>query len=99
MIFVALSEADRKGELILVDSGMCRWHRRRDGIVVVREILVLQSARRKGIGRAIIEMVKAANPGRRILAKCPKGYESNSFWKCVGFHLVDDEGHNLWQFP
>lgn len=40
-----MSEAADKGELILVDGGMCRYHRRRDGVVVVREILVLVASK------------------------------------------------------
>lgn len=53
MIFAALKEAAERGELLLVEGGLCRWHRRRDGIVVIREIIVLPPHRRKGVGRAL----------------------------------------------
>lgn len=51
MIFTVLSEAADRGELILVPDGLCRYHRRRDGVVVIHEILVLPFRRRGGIGR------------------------------------------------
>lgn len=100
MVFVALNEAAEKGELLLVEGGMCRWHRRRDGVVVIREILVLPSHRRRGVGRAILTEVLASNPGRVLRAKCPADYESNAFWAKMAFTVVSTEdGINLWQRP
>lgn len=101
MIFVAMSEAADKGQLILTDGGLCRWHRRRDGVVVVREILVLPGCRRRGVGREMIGRVVAANGGRVIRAKCPEKYESgNAFWRAMAFTLIESkDGVNLWQRP
>lgn len=102
MIFVALAEAAEKGELVLLEGGMCRWHRRRDGVVVIREILVLPSVRRKGIGRALIQAVYASqgNGDRVVQAKCPAKYGSNYFWQAMGFTLLSEtKGINLWQRP
>lgn len=101
MIFVALSEAAEKGQLILADGGMCRWHRRRDGVVVIREILVLPGRRRRGVGGDMIRQVLAANGGRVVKAKCPQKYESgNAFWAAMAFTLVETKGGiNLWQRP
>lgn len=76
MIFVALNEAAEKGELLLVQNGLCRWHRRRDGLVVIRELLVLPEERRQGIGRMLVTRVRQRNPGGRIIAKCPRDYHS-----------------------
>lgn len=98
MLLVALNEAAERGELILVMDGMCRWHRRRDGVVVIREILVLPFRRRTGVGRRMLWQVSAANPGRPIEARCPVGYESNDWWKAMGFDLISTEdGINLWR--
>jgi GNAT superfamily N-acetyltransferase len=101
VIFVALCEAADRGELLLVDSGMCRFHQRRDGVVVVREIIVLPQHRRQGIGTALVERVRGRHPGARILAKCPAEYASNSFWAALGFVKSEASpvsGVNEWWF-
>lgn len=99
MIFVALSEAADRGELILRDGGLCRWYRRKDGVVVIREILVLPDHRRRGIAREMIEKVILQNPGRTLRARCPVKYDSgNAFWKAMGLSLVSEQkGINLWE--
>jgi len=85
MIFAALDEAARKGELILVDGGLCRFHRRRDGCVTIREVLVLPSRRRAGLGRALVALVRRLEPGRPLIARCPAWSEANAFWSALGF--------------
>ncbi len=85
MIFAALSEAAERGELLLTRDGMCRWHKRRDGIVVIREILILPFRRRTGLGRQIVVELLALCQHATVLARCPAGYESNRFWEGLGF--------------
>lgn len=93
MIFAALSEAAACGELILVPDGMCRWHRRKDGVVVVREIIVQPFRQRTGVARRMLALVLAKNPGAVILARCPEAYESgNAFWAGVGFREAERKG-------
>lgn len=101
MIFVALHESASKGELLLVDDGMCRFHRRRDGSVTVREILVLPHRQRKGIGRAMLTEVLARANGHIVRARCPLSCESgNAFWAKMGFTLIDTARQiNTWQRP
>jgi GNAT superfamily N-acetyltransferase len=101
MIFVALSEAADNGTLILVEGGLCRWYRRRDGIVVIREILTLPTHRRRGIGRRMLAEVIAVNPGRVLRAKCPTKYDSgNRFWLAMVFTLIETKDEvNTWQRP
>jgi hypothetical protein len=41
VIFAALNEAAERGELLLTVGGLCRFHLRRDGVVVIRELLVV----------------------------------------------------------
>lgn len=98
MIFAALSEAADRGELLLVPGGMCRFHRRKDGTVTIREMLVLPGCRRHGIGRGMIRQITATHPGVLIRARCPAGYEANQFWGRVGFRLASQvDGVNLWE--
>jgi GNAT superfamily N-acetyltransferase len=100
MLFVALAEAADRGTLLLVSGGLCRWHRRRDGRVTIRELVVLPAQRRQGIGRALVEQVARLNPGCPLSARCPVCYPSNGFWPAVGFDLVDTvKGANVWRRP
>ena len=39
MIFETLYESAQRGELLLVNGGMCHWHLRRDGQLTIREII------------------------------------------------------------
>lgn len=97
MIFVAMNEAAERGRLLLVDGGLCRFHLRRDGVVVIREILVLPTHRRKGVGRAMVNEVRRRHPGCKLLARCPVPYDSNRFWGMIGFALWRSEnGVNEW---
>ena len=96
MIFQALNESANRGELILVNGAMCRYHIRKDGVLVIREIIVMPSERRKGLGRSIVRSLKLQS--NLIIAKCPFAYESNAFWEKVGFSLKStDGGINTWQ--
>lgn len=97
MIFTALTEAADRGELILVPDGLCRWHRRRDGVVVVREVVVLPFRRRTGLGRRLVAEVRERNPGATLRARCPAGLPANGFWAALGFRLVSAGEVNLWE--
>jgi GNAT superfamily N-acetyltransferase len=104
VIFAALSEAADRGELLLVDCGLCRFHRRRDGVVVVREILVTPPARRCGVGRRMVAEVQRRHPGATLLARCPVAdargtvAPGNVFWAHLGFALARVEGRlNVWE--
>jgi GNAT superfamily N-acetyltransferase len=85
VIFAALTEAADRGELLLVQGGLCRWHRRRDGVVTIREILVLPSHRGQGIGRSLVDLVRQRNPGSLVRAVCPVKLSANGFWRHLGF--------------
>ncbi len=98
MIFAALKEAADRGELILVQDGLCRWHRRRDGVVVIHEILVLPFRYKTGIGRGLLAEVAERNPKATIRARCPASYESNRWWEAMGFRLVATANEvNVWE--
>ncbi len=98
MIFVALNDAAQRGELILVDGGMCRFHLRRDGVCTIHEIIVEPKLRRLGIGRRLLAEVCFRCPGAMLRASCPADYDSNGFWRHMGFVRVSGtEKINLWQ--
>ncbi len=104
MIFTALSEAADRGELLLIDAGMCRFHLRKDGVVTIHEILVLPKARRCNVGRRLIVEVQRRHPHAVLRARCPtqthdgRVGEANVFWKHLGFTLVSStEKLNLWE--
>jgi GNAT superfamily N-acetyltransferase len=88
MIFTALAEAADHEELLLVTGGLCRFHPRRDGIVTIRELLVLPAMRREGIGRALVEEVQRRHPEAILRAVCPINYPANGFWHHIGFKAM-----------
>lgn len=96
MIYQALSEAADKGELMLIECGLCRWHLRRDGVIVIREIIVLPCCRGRGRGRAmVLELMHKDKP---LLAKCPADYQSNAFWEKIGFTKTEPGKINTWRW-
>lgn len=99
MIFAALSEAAERGELLLAANALCRYHRRRDGVLVIREILVLPHARRTGIGRRLVRQVQDTSLASPLVVRCPVGLPANGFWMALGFRLVEAtvKGVNVWR--
>ena len=91
MIFETLSESAERGELILVDGGLCHWHLRRDGQLTIREILVLPERRGQGIGAAILDTLKAVAGATSIFAKCPADLPANGWYAAMGFELEGTE--------
>ena len=85
MIFNVLHEAAQRGELILVDGGMCHYHLRRDGALTIREILVLPGQPGRGIGRAMLDQLRAVPGARLIRAKCPAELAANNWYRAMGF--------------
>ncbi len=88
MIFNALHDAANRGELILVDGGMCNYHLRLDGILTIREILVLPERQDKGIGLAMLDRLRNVPGARVIRAKCPADLPANGWYRAVGFSLA-----------
>lgn len=98
MLFAALSESADRGELLLTVGGLCRFHQRKDGVVTIRELLVLPECRGLGIGRDLVRSVLRRHPGQTVRARCPASYPSNGFWQHMGFHLAGEaNGINTWE--
>lgn len=86
MIFEALYEASKKGELLLIDGGFAHVHLRRDKQLTLCEIICT----RRGAGTELLEMMKEY-PATSILAKCPADLESNAWYAKKGFVLESQE--------
>lgn len=90
MIFEALAEAAGRGELLLIDGGVCRWHLRRDGVLVVREIV----ATRKGAGSEMLARLVAVareHGAPTIRARCPADLPANRWYPRRGFGRTGTE--------
>ena len=85
MIFEPLWASAQKGELLLIDGGMCHWHLRRDGQLTIREII----STRKGAGSAMLRILQATPGMSCIVARCPADLESNVWYERKGFTLVE----------
>ena len=97
MNLIPLCEASDRGELILVDGGMVHFHKRRDVVVTIRELLVLPRRRGQGIGKCLVERVQRDFPGAMLRARCPAEWPANGFWEHMGFVLVSDGKVKVWE--
>lgn len=104
MIFEAIWESARRGELILVDHGYCRYHVRRDGQLTIREILTTKP----GVGGELLHRLRLAAQQAKatcIMAKCPADLEANQWYAKKGFVLDRSERTrsgrevNVWRLP
>ncbi len=93
MVFVSLYESLQRGELIMVDGGLCQYRLRRDGQLTIHVIL----SNKPGVGKQMLEILKLVKGARFLLAKCPIQYESNAWYEKNGFILDRIEGtNNIW---
>lgn len=72
--------------------GFVRFRHRRDRITSVYEVLVAESARRKGIGSKLLHALAddaRAVGQQEIILKCPVDLLANDFYSAAGFHLVE----------
>lgn len=83
MVFEILHDAAKRGELLLVEGGLCHFHIRRDGQLTVREIISV----RKGAGSLMLGMLRSMQGVKFILARCPADLDANSWYQQRGFQL------------
>lgn len=91
----ALDESNPKGGLEVIEGvGFVHFHHRRDGQTTIYSLAVLPEYLKQGWGRLLFYRVlcSAAEKGHdRIVAKCPENLISNSFYRHLGFNLVEVE--------
>jgi len=101
LIFETLWESAQRGELLLIDGGICHWHLRRDGQLTIREII----STRKGAGTEMLNQLRRVPGATSLLAKCPTDLESNAWYAYRGFRLEGTQSTksgrevNLWRLP
>jgi hypothetical protein len=83
MILQTLLESHAKGQLLLVENGFCRFHIRKDGMLVIYEIF----STKRGTGKSILRILEN-KVHNGILARCPSHYESNGWYNACGFVVV-----------
>jgi hypothetical protein len=87
MCFEQLHESSKRGELLLVDGGMCHWHLRRDGQLTIREII----STKPGAGSTMLARLKTTPGAECIVAKCPADLSANCWYERKGFVLASTE--------
>lgn len=80
MLFEAIHDSAKRGELILLDGGFCRYHLRRDGQLTIHEIISL----RPGAGSEMLARLKQTG-ARCIVARCPADLDANGWYRRRGF--------------
>lgn len=101
MIFETLHDSSERGELMLVDGGMCHWHLRRDGQLTIREII----STRRGAGSQMLNRLCWIPGATSLYAKCPSNLDANEWYSRRGFVLESIEitktGRRLqcWRLP
>jgi hypothetical protein len=83
MLFETLNQSAQRGELMLVDGGMCHWHLRQDGQLTIREII----ATRRGAGSQMLNRLKLTPGATSLFAKCPANLPANDWYSRRGFHV------------
>lgn len=84
MIFETLWESAQRGELLLIDGGMCHWHLRRDKQITIREIISI----RRGAGSEMLGLLRQFGEvvgATSIFAKCPADLDANGWYARRGF--------------
>lgn len=87
MIFETLYDSAQRGELLLVDGGMCHWHLRRDGQLTIREII----ATRRGAGSEMLDVLRQTPGATSLFAKCPADLVANEWYARRGFRCEGEE--------
>jgi GNAT superfamily N-acetyltransferase len=92
MIFEVLFASSKRGELTLVDGGLCHWHLRKDGQITIREIIVVPEKQGIGIASRMLEKLEKVKGATSIFAKCPTDLSiANRWYKAKGFDLAATE--------
>lgn len=86
MIFNYLYEHSEKGNLILIEGGMCVFNIRRDRQLTIYVII----SQKPGAGTKMLNILKEKDCDS-IFAKCPVELDSNDWYRKRGFILENCE--------
>jgi GNAT superfamily N-acetyltransferase len=89
----AFIDSARRGELLVATEadavvGFVRFHKRRDGVATLYEIVTAPGRRRRGVARQLVAAVVEEGRlwGARLLRlSCPAELPANAFYQAVGF--------------
>lgn len=104
MIFETLYESAKRGELMLVEGGLCHWYLRLDFQITIREII----STRPGAGGEMLRRLIVIGEelgANSIFAKCPIDLPANAWYEKMGFLNVGTETTGtgrkllLWRLP
>jgi hypothetical protein len=87
MSFVQLNESMQRGELILIEGGLCRFHLRRDGQLTIHDLL----SYRPGAGQELLARLKVIPGALCLLARVPADLAANGWYARRGFVLDREE--------
>lgn len=83
LVLTTLVHAHEQGRLMLLDGGYCRWHQRRDGRIVICEII----SQVPGCGQRILRRLQAQEGVAEIIARCPSTWDANDWYERRGFKM------------
>lgn len=98
-MFEQLYGSALRNELLLINGGMTRFHLRKDGVLVIYEII----STRPGAGSEMLSRLKQVPGVISLFAKCPVELASNTWYAHRGFTLEGQETTrtgrllNLWR--
>lgn len=85
---ITFEEDVAKGKLLVAEvdgsiKGFCRFNVRQDRTTVIYDICIAGECRGQGLARQIVDKL-----GKPIELKCPAEFESNEFYKKLGFRHI-----------
>lgn len=91
----ALVATIERGWLLVADvdgavAGAVNWWARRDGVVVLYNLVASPTARNQGIGKSLLQGLigwAQARGSQEIILKCPEELPANAFYERFGFTL------------
>lgn len=108
----ALSKAIERQEVLVANNGQIlvgfvEYRHRQDTQTTLYHVVIKPEYRRRGIGRALLNVLKAESEAKgksNIYLKCPEDLPARHFYKKIGYQLVNKESDRsrpllVWQLP
>lgn len=95
----ALARSITRDQVLVAENsaglmGFVEYHHRRDAQTTLYHIAVIPECRRRGVGRALVNALRAeasALGKRTVLLKCPADLPAQGFYGRLGFNLLGEE--------